>query len=174
MASGIRATTESSPSRRSIVKRWADRSRVEATLLNPALIALLMGEASREYERHSGAMTWPVAFLVPPLVLHRPTRDALPRDTRTHLSTWISRQPVLRAGFPERAAAMVPLTREGLRFGLRHGLITTADGGIRGTATRTAPPGDLRVLVGKAGLVGRWLAKTEQPSTVFALLGVRP
>ena len=29
------------------MKRWADRSRVEASLLNPALIALLMAEAAR-------------------------------------------------------------------------------------------------------------------------------
>ena len=91
------------------MKRWADRSRVEASLLNPALIALLMAEAAKEYERQAGPMTWPLTFLVPPLVLHRPTRDALPRDTRTHLSTWIARQPVIRAGFPDRAAAMAPL-----------------------------------------------------------------
>ena len=91
------------------MKRWADRSRVEASLLNPALIALLMSEAAREYERQAEPMSWPLTFLVPPLVLHRPTRDALPRDTRTHLSTWIARQPVIRAGFPDRAVAMAPL-----------------------------------------------------------------
>lgn len=156
------------------MKRWADRSRVEATLLNPALIALLMSEAAREYERQTEPMSWPLTFLVPPLVLHRPTRDALPRDTRTHLSTWISRQPVLRAGFPERAAAMAPLAREALRFGLRHGVLEASGGNVRGLPSRTPPPGDLRVLVAKAGLVGRWLARTDQPSTVFALFGVRP
>jgi hypothetical protein len=156
------------------MKRWTERSRVEATLLNPALIALLISEAAQEYERQAEPMSWPLAFLIPPLVLHRPTRDALPRDTRTHLSTWISRQPVLRAGFPDRAAAMVPLARESLRFGLRNGVLEASGGKVRGLTIRTAPPGDLRILVGKAGLVGRWLARTDQPSTVFALFGVRP
>jgi hypothetical protein len=156
------------------MKRWADRSRVEASLLNPALIALLMSEAAREYERQAEPMSWPLAFLVPPLVLHRPTRDALPRDTRTHLSTWIARQPVIRAGFPERATAMAPLTREALRFGLRNGVLAVSGGAVRGLTGHMPPHGDLRVLVSKAGLVGRWLARTDQPSTVFALFGVRP
>ena len=71
-----------------------------------ALLATLVAHAARAYEREAGPMSWPLAFLVPPIVLHRPTRDALPRDTRTHLSTWVSREPVLRAGFPARAAAM--------------------------------------------------------------------
>jgi len=156
------------------MKPWTERSRIEATLLNPALIALLMCEAAREYEAQADAMRWPLTFLVPPLVLHRPTRDALPRDTRTHLSTWISRNPVLRAGLPERAAAMTPLAREALRFGLRHGVLEASEGSVRGLSTPTPPPGDLRVLINKAGLVGRWLAKSDQPSTVFALFGVRP
>lgn len=156
------------------MKRWTDRSRVEATLLNPALIALLISEAAMEYEVQTGPMSWPLTFLIPPLVLHRPTRDALPRDTRTHLSTWISRQPVLRAGFPERAGAMAPLAREALRFGLRHGVLSISDGRVRGHRSGTPSPGDLSVLISKAGLVGRWLAKTDQPSTVFALFGVRP
>lgn len=156
------------------MNRWVDRSRIEAALLNPALIALLMAEAARGYEVQARPMSWPLTFLIPPLVLHRPTRDALPRDTRTHLSTWIARQPVLRAGFPERAAAMAPLAREALRFGLRHGTLTILAGNVLSTTTLAPPPGDLRVLLGRARLVGRWLARTDQPSTVFALFGVRP
>jgi hypothetical protein len=156
------------------VKPWAGRSHVEATLLNPALLATLIAQAAWAYEREAWPMSWPLAFLVPPIVLHRPTRAALPRDTRTHLSTWVSREPVLRAGFPARATAMAPLVREGLRFGLRHGALTTTGGRIGGVALESPPPGELRTLLRTAGLVGRWFAKTDQPSTVFALLGVRP
>jgi hypothetical protein len=153
---------------------WTERPRVEATLLNPALIAVLLAAAARDYDSPSARMPWPLAFLVPPLVLHRPTRDALPRDTRTHLSTWIRRQPLLRAGFPARAAAMVPLTREGLRFGLRAGVLARDGASLIGHLDAEAPAGELRQLVQRAGLVGRWMAKTDQPSTVFALLGVAP
>lgn len=153
---------------------WTERPRVEATLLNPALLAVLLAAAAKDYETQEAGMPWPLAFLVPPLVLHRPTRDALPRNTRTHLSTWIRREPLLRAGFPARAAAMVPLTREGLRFGLRAGVLARDGASLTGRLDTEARAGELRQLISRAALVGRWLAKTDQPSTVFALLGVAP
>ena len=136
---------------------WAERPRVEATLLNPALVAVLLAAAARDYETQSTRMPWPLALLIPPLVLHRPTREALPRNTRTHLSTWIRRQPLLRAGFPDRAAAMGPLTREGIRFGLRARDGATLTGHLDGEPSE----GELRQLLRRAALVGRWLAKPE-------------
>jgi hypothetical protein len=153
---------------------WSDRPRVEATLLNPALVAVLLANAARDYDADGAGIPWPLAFIVTPLVLHRPTRDALPRDTRTHFSTWIRRYPLLRAGFPRRAAAMVDTTREGVRFGLRAGILAREGSALTAHLDAEAPPGELQQLVRRAALVGRWLAKTDQPSTVFALLGVAP
>jgi len=173
MAPGLPGTPPSTAAGRNIVTTWAERPRIEATLLNPALLAVLLAAAARDYEPEAG-MAWPLAFLVLPVVLHRPTRNALPRDTRTHLSTWVRREPLLRAGFPERAAAMVPRTREGIRFGLRAGILTINGGNVLGHLTEDPAPGELRQLVRAARLVGRWLAKSDQPSTPFALLGVAP
>jgi Family of unknown function (DUF6521) len=98
------------------MSEWSERPQVEATMLNPALLAVLLSSAAHDYEKakeKEQRLPWPLGFLVLPLVLHRPTRVELPKNTRTHLSTWIRRHPLLRAGFPGRAAAMVPLTREG-------------------------------------------------------------
>jgi hypothetical protein len=157
------------------MKAWPDRPRVEATMLNPALFAALIAVAARDYEAHAGeAMMWPIGFLLPPLVLHRPTRDALPASTRTHFSTWVRREPLIRAGFPARAADLTALTREGLRAGLRAGVLTIDDGRLTGTLTTPTAGGELGEILKAAALVGRWLAKLDQPSTAFALLGVRP
>ena len=153
---------------------WAERPRIEATLLNPALLAVLLAAGARDYEAQATRMPWPLAFLIPPLVLHRPTREALPRDTRTHLSTWIRRHPLLRAGFPDRAVAMAPLTREGIRFGLRAGVLERDGATLIGHLDTEPSEGELRQLVRRAALVGRWVAKTDQPSTIFALFGVAP
>jgi hypothetical protein len=154
---------------------WPDRPRIPATMLNPALLAVVQSAAAHAYERGGERpMPWPMAFVVVPLVLHHPTRTALPRDTRTHLSTWIARNPLLRAGFPRRAAALAPAAREGMRFGLRHGVLSVNAGGLSGTIRPDAAHGELGELIAKASLVGRWLAKSDQPSTAFALLGVAP
>ncbi len=154
---------------------WSQRPRIPATMLNPALLAVVESAAAREYERQvAHSMPWPVAFLVAPLVMHRPTREALPRDTRTHLSTWVSRHALIRAGFPERARELVPFVREGIRFGLGNGVLSLVDGGLRGTVRSNAGEAGLSELIKSAALVGRWLAKTDHPPTAFALFGVAP
>lgn len=120
-------------------------------------------------------MVWPLSFVVAPLVLHRPTRNALPSSTRTHLPKWVTDHPVLVAGLPARSKSLVPAVREGLRFGLRHSLLTLDNGRLHAVQTREQRvQGELRELLRRAALVGRWTAKSESPSTVFALLGMRP
>lgn len=161
------------------VTSWADRSPVVAAMLNPALLATITAAAAAEYERaDNAAMPWPLAFLVAPLVLHRDTREALPPSTRSHLTTWISNNPTLRAGLPARAISLREPVREGLRFGMTVGVLAIVDSGrIRSSLKSTRRPpemGDLRLIVRSAGLVGKWFAKLDQPATAFALLGVAP
>jgi hypothetical protein len=154
---------------------WPQRPRIPATMLNPALLAVVESAAARDYERQAAhPMPWLVAFLVAPLVMHRPTREALPRDTRTHMSTWVARNALIRAGFPERARELVPFVREGIRFGLRHDVLSLVDGGLRGTVRNNAGEADLSGVIKSAALVGRWIAKTDHPPTAFALFGVTP
>lgn len=143
-----------------------------AAYLNPAMMAAVLSTAARGHEQGGGPMLWPMAYLVAPLVLHRPTREALPGNVRTHLSTWVGREPLLVAGLPHRAASLAAPVREGLRFGVRHGILTLDTGRLRGqVGRRTSDDAGLRELLSSASLVGRWLAHTR-PATAFALLGV--
>ncbi len=171
-------------------------------MLNPALLAALTANAALQYRRVSDKpMPWPLAFLVAPLVLHRQTREALPKDIRTHMATWVARHPTLYAGFAPRAVQLRDGVLEGVRFGLRYGALSLdTDGGMDGhlaggvvdvagkmkKATAAKNAGEVRViavmsegtdlgqLVQKAGLVGRWMTKLESPATAFVLLGVAP
>lgn len=157
---------------------WRSRSRAQAAMLNPALLAAITAAAASEYERADGEpMPWPLAFLVAPLVLHRGTREALPRTTATHLANWVSQNPVTHAGIPFRAQSLADAVREGLRFGLAHGVLhVDGSGGLTGALT-TGPPrptGEVDQMIAKAGFVGKWLTKIDQPATAFAVLGVAP
>ncbi|MFD8992713.1 MULTISPECIES: three component ABC system middle component [Streptomyces] len=156
---------------------WTRRPQASAAFLNPALIAAIAATAARDYEGGASGrlMPWPMAFVVAPLVLHRPTRRALPSSTRTHLTNWVAGHPALVAGLAPRGTSLAPAVREGLRFGIRHQMLAIEQGCLRGTLAK--PPrtdGELAELIKAASLVGRWTAKSDHPSTVFALLGVRP
>ncbi|MEU7839244.1 three component ABC system middle component [Nonomuraea sp. NPDC049129] len=158
---------------------WSERSSIVAAMLNPALLAAVLSTSAQGYQRESETgVPWMLSFVVAPMVLHRATRNALPGTTTTHLATWLSRNPVLRAGFPLRAQGLVQPVREGIRFGLAHNILR-----FEGTRLLAEPrrrprgfrsPQDLEEMMRKANFVGRWLAKTDSPTTVFALLGVAP
>lgn len=154
---------------------WSARARIPAALLNPAILAAVVAAGASGYERETQVpMPWPLSFVIAPLTLHRGTREALPSSLATHLGAWVSRNPILRAGMPLRARTLVEPVREGLRFGLRYGLLTVEDGGaLRQGIPRLRPPdaGDLREVVRKATFAGRWVSRME-PATVFALFGI--
>lgn len=146
-------------------------------LLNPALLALLLREAALGYEQdHGSAMAWPVAFVAAPFVLHGPTRQALPSTVATHLSTWAGANQLLVAGLPARAASLAGPVRAGLRLGLRHRLLDVNDGRLAAGPARPSrePVGSLLQLHQAARLVGRWLGRSSEASTVFAVLRVAP
>lgn len=153
---------------------WSERSPVRAAYLNPAFIAALLAATCRGYDyARSNSMPWPLAHVAAPLVLHRPTRERLPRTTATHLSSWIARNPILWIGFPARAKAVVPAVREGLRFGFRYRVLTLNRESLEaGITVRLI--GDAGVVVRRADFVGRWLAQTGDVATIFGLLGVEP
>lgn len=159
---------------------WRSRSRVQAAMLNPALLAAVMAAAASEYERTDGEpMPWPLAYLVAPLVLHRGTREALPRTTRTHLGNWVSQNPVIHAGIPARAQSLAEPVREGLRFGLAYGMLQVDEqgrltGDLAAPEKKAAAAGEVDQIIARAGLVGKWFAKIDRPATAFAVLGVAP
>jgi len=159
------------------VPSWTQRPQAGAAFLNPALLAAVTATAARDYEREASGrlMPWPMAFVVAPLVLHRPTRRALPTSTRTHLPNWVADHPALVAGLAARSTSLTPAVREGLRFGLRHQMLTIEQGSLKSRIpSKSRTEGELSDLIKAASLIGRWTAKSDNPSTVFALLGVRP
>ncbi len=151
----------------------------EAALFNPAFLGLLLAVAAEDYEATANApMPLALAFLIPPMALHADTRAALPGNVRKRLSAWLLGEPVIQAGFAERAQAMVPLVREGLRYALRAGVIEIAGGAISSRikvqAGNDLGTDDARACAKAAAFVGRWFARTGDSATIFTLWGVRP
>ena len=165
------------------MRHWHDRPQEEAYLLNPAFCALTISAGVRGYASvESAGMPFPLAFLVLPVVLHKQTRDALPRSVRTYLATWIEDNPDVRIGFADRARALVPFVREGLLLAFSQGEIALRSEGRVAPGARPARIGDylgaatdeVRSCIRKAEFVGRWLARAGTVPTIVALWGVRP
>lgn len=164
---------------------WSSRSPEERALLNPSFCSVLIWFAARSCVRdYAPAMSLEESFLVLPFVLHRETRDSLPRSHQTSVAVWLEEHALARGQIARRARLLVPFTREALLFGGRHGILDLTTGRtvaeespryiarLRRMLRETSD--EVRACGRKADFVGKWFALTGNPATVFALLGVRP
>jgi hypothetical protein len=162
---------------------WEDRPPEVASLLNPAFCGLLCYMAVVDYRaQQPDGMPFSVSFLLLPFLLHEPTRQTLPRQISSPLLSWVAANPEVRVGMSERIRESADLTREALTFMIAGETITIATGGVllpgrrspRMTATRNTPNLDIRERVQHAATLGRLLARSGTPATVFATLGLTP
>jgi hypothetical protein len=167
-----------------LTTKWAARAREEANLLNPDFLARLVERSAAGHrERSQTGLPFPLAFLSAPIVLHKPTRDALPSTVNTSMATWTQGHPLLVSQLAERGRSLAPLVREALLFGLAHHILRCeGDILLPPLRRRRRPPGlewheptDDYLACMKAALqFGRWCAGSGEPSTIYALWKVRP
>jgi hypothetical protein len=165
------------------VTPWRLRSLEERNLLNPGFCSTLLWHAALGYaSERKIAMAIELSFLVLPFVLHRETRESLPRNIMTSLPTWLAEHPIVRTRLGERAAALRPFTREALMFAGSHGLLSLSAEGVRANAEMKKhvvaglklTSDEVRACAKRAEFLGKWLEKAGGTETVMVLLGVRP
>jgi hypothetical protein len=161
---------------------WAERPPEEARIFNPAFCGELIGRTVCEYHRtRQAALGVTTAFLVLPLTLHRPTRDALPGRANTAFAGWVAQHAALLAELPELARRLRPVSREGLMFAVHQRFLAFADDGlvpgvrpIRASARFVATTDEVNAARNAAGLLGRWFAGQGTQASVLQGMGVAP
>jgi Family of unknown function (DUF6521) len=145
--------------------------------LNPAFLALLVRQVATGYQEEGGrALPLPLAFVALPIVLHRPTRESLPRIT-TSLPVWLQEHQFLREGFAVGARAIAPAVREALTVALSSTLVRLVDGALEVGEEPRRPrraTAESRAIAARAHFVGRWLARAGDVATIYLLWGVKP
>jgi hypothetical protein len=161
---------------------WVDRPSEEARNLNPAFCAELISRAVGELHRNRQTpLSIAVAFLVLPLTLHKPTRDALPGRASAAFATWIAENGPLLAELPGRVNRLRPISGEALLFAIRYRLLAIHDGGlvpgstpVRLTSSPRPSTDDVGETRATAGLLGRWFAGQATEGSILQGFGVAP
>jgi hypothetical protein len=155
----------------------------ERSLLNPSFCALLIWSAADGFEKQAGvAMPLEVAFLVLPMILHRATREALPKTTATSLAVWVETTPLARVWVAERAPRLVSFTKQALLFGGRREVFAISKGRVAAGPSwapkvrggMNSSSAEVKECLKRAEFLGKWLAKSGSASAIMAFLGVRP
>ncbi len=165
------------------MKNWLSRPKEEAYLFNPAFCCTTLSVAIQNYARvRNEGIPFSLAFMFLPIVLHKPTRESLPRNTRTSMTAWLQENSEARVLFYERLVSLKPHTREAIQFGMLHDWIVLRNGGLLETTlsntkvtrtTRTLSD-EARECVIRARFVGKWFAEAGETHTVMTFWGVRP
>ena len=165
-----------------MLESWHQRSQIVAHLLNPAFLGVVLRRTVSGYETiNPNGMPFALAPLVPPLVLHPATREALP-TIKTSLPTWLQDHRELLIDFPQRIKELIPYTKESIIFAVHRDAIVIDDqcllhdGSAKMTGKSNYPK--LSPEIGecwrRSEFVGRWLAEAGPVDTIYALLGIAP
>lgn len=136
---------------------------------------------SYEEEAKCG-MPFPLTFLVLPIVLYKPIRELLPRDTRTKMHVWIREHQEAKIQFPSRTRNLVSITKRSLMFGMHHEVIKLgeeADFVVTKKALRKQngamlETGEVRHIENRAQFLGKWFAKAGSVSSIYMMWSIRP
>ncbi len=165
------------------MRSWTARPKEEAYLLNPAFCCTTLAAAICEYAKvREKGMPFPFAFMFLPIVLHKPTRDRLPPNTRTSMAAWLQENSDARVLFYERLVSLKPHTKEAVQFGMLVDWIVPRDGGLLGTTLSESDVNrsirkladEARECVMRARFLGKWFAAAGATHTVMAFWGVCP
>jgi hypothetical protein len=166
------------------VPDWDQRPFEIAYLLNPAFCALLLHEAIKGYQKEhlsDSGMPYYLSFLILPIVLHKTTRELLPRRITKELYDWLKENPRVYNDYPGRVRRLTPFTREAIIFGMQRGLIGVDEEGDlvdpnshSSPLTATCSSRELSLYLKSARLVGRWFARTGNVVTIYRMWRIQP
>ncbi len=150
----------------------------EFALFNPVFLGYMINRAAYGWGKvHEPGMPVALTYLVLPVVLHGPTRRALPSTTRSNLLVWMQEHPAHVSAFPAHAVSLSARVSEALIVATSAGLVVAQDGLLRRGRARRMPDGmseEVRDCFAKAEWVARWFAQTSPASTLFTYWGVKP
>ncbi len=160
---------------------WSKRPFEVANLLNPAFCSVIIYSAIETYYiKKNQGMPYILSFLILPVVLHKQTREALPKRSSASLHPWFQNHGEIRVGFSRRVQQLAPYTKESIIFGMQTNIIAINEQG-------ELVPGEVKAGVlnwdsnteafecrEKAKLLGSWYSKVLDISTLFILWGVKP
>lgn len=164
------------------IRLWSDRPIEQARLLNPAFLAALIWSCTEGYcSIDQQGVPYPLLFVAMPVILHKFTRESLPRTVRTSLAAWLGENTQVHIHFTERATSLIPLVKEGVLFGVNGQLLNLSSSRIVAAPRPRSMARFLREssnevqdCMSKAKFVGKWFASSGDYVTVMALWGVTP
>lgn len=163
------------------MKDWNQRNPIIANLLNPAFCGEVLRRTAKSYNQATNtSFPFEYCFIVLPIILHKDTRERMPRTTRSYLFAWVEENEDLFYNFSKRAKQMVPFTKESIMFLLQNGLIEINEKGQIVVLERRIKrfKGDdldeVESILKKSEMLGKWLSSNSNVNSVYSFFRITP
>lgn len=162
------------------MKQWNSRSDIEAALFNPAFCGELISHSVVAYNNtvKSGCFPYAMSYLILPFLLNAEISSQIPRTTRTGMLPWLYSNRHLATTIAEKAREMKDYTNESLLLYVSLNLLLINDNGEIEIGShplarkRNFSRDDVDYLKSRADMLGTWLAKAGDITTIFSLIGI--
>lgn len=160
---------------------WEERNTIVANLFNPAFCGEIIRLVVQSYNKHT-SIKFPFAFsfIVLPILLHKETRDRMPRSIRTYFFVWVQENDNLFFDFSKRTKNMVKYTKEAISFLLAYKRIEINEQGEldaqneRSRQIRNEDYQEYNEIIKKAEMLGKWLATTSDVKSIYSFFKITP
>lgn len=160
---------------------WIERNTIVANLFNPAFCGEIIRVTIKEYNKHTNTkFPYAYTFLILPIVLHKATRDRMPRSVRTYFFVWVEKNDDLFFDFAKRTKSMVKYTKEALSFLLTHNKIEITENAElnsvedRVKKIKKEDYQEYNEILKKAEMLGKWLSTTSDVKSIYSFLRITP
>lgn len=160
---------------------WKDRNKIVANLFNPAFCGEILRTVVKEYNKYTNTQfPFAFSFLVLPILLHKETREKMPRSTRTYLFVWVEENDSLFFDFPTRTRSMVKYTKEAISFSMMYNkMFITDEGFIKSSDEKIKKYSDedheeYNEILKKAEMLGKWLSQTSDVKSIYSFFRITP
>ena len=163
-----------------MMKPWNNRSDIEASLFNPAFCGELIWHTVTAYNHtvKTGSYPYALLYLILPFLLNAEISSQMPKTTRTGLIPWLYANRHLAPIIAEKAKEMKDYTNESLLLYVSLNLLQINDTGEIEIGTqplarkRNFIRDDVDYLKKRADVLGNWLGKAGDVTTIFSLIGI--
>ncbi len=164
-----------------MIPKWTDRPVTVANLLNPAFCGEILRVMIQAYEKETKkTMPFEIAFLVLPLVLHKKSRDTLPKTISKNFYEWLEENTMTKISLVSKIKDLLPYTREAILFLIYHNAIKISDNGelefvkYRKSSLNYINDSEVQEIYKKSQMLGKWLSKAGSTKTIYASIGIKP
>ena len=164
-----------------MIKSWNERNPIVANLLNPAFCGEIIRRTAGSYNKATNSnFPFEYCFLVLPILLHKQTRDRMPKTTRSYLFAWVEDNNDLFFNFPIRAEQMVPFAKEAVVFLLQNNFIELDAKNqitVMGKRVKRYKGDDLNeveTILKKSEMLGKWFSHNSNINSVYSFFRITP